>query len=128
MALGRSSPRPATETDAERGGRSAEADFSRSLPLMQQLPAAHRAAPDGPDGHFADGAIPSSSERITLSEVEQLRNAGERVVILDARSTRTYEESDLLAVGATRLHPDSAVQEATRLNLPKDAWVVAFCA
>lgn len=128
MTLRPSGPRPAREQDVERDARSGEEDFSASLPLMQELPATLRTASETADGHLTDNTIPSSSERITLSEIEQLRRAGEQVVILDARTTRTFEESGLLAADATRLHPDHAVQEATRLDLPRDAWLVAFCA
>jgi len=128
MTLRPGGPRPAREQDVERDARSGEEDFSASLPLMQELPATPGTASEGADGHLTDNTIPSSSERITLSEIEQLRRAGEQVVILDARTTRTFEESGLPAEDATRLHPDHAVQEATRLNLPRDAWLVAFCA
>jgi NhaP-type Na+/H+ or K+/H+ antiporter len=127
MTLRRSGLRPAREQDVERDARSGEEDF---LPLQptQELPATRRTASEGADGHLADNTIASSSERITLTEIEQLRGAGEQVIILDARTTRTFEESGLLASGAVRLHPDHAVQEATKLNLPRDAWLVAFCA
>ncbi|HEX6902316.1 MAG TPA: cation:proton antiporter [Thermoanaerobaculia bacterium] len=67
-------------------------------------------------------------EQITLDELRALRERGEPVVILDARSHRSLENSDLTAEGAIRLDPDRTVKEAERLQLPKEAWLVAFCA
>jgi len=69
----------------------------------------------------------SEAERITVDELRRLQAAGEPVVVLDARTERAYESSDLLAAGAIRLDPDQAVRRATALGLPKQAWLVAFC-
>ena len=67
-------------------------------------------------------------ERITIAELRRLWEAGERVVVLDVRSIRTFDSSDALAEGAVRLSPENAVREAKALELPRDAWLVAFCA
>jgi hypothetical protein len=50
------------------------------------------------------------------------------VVLVDARSHRTYDESDHVAEGAVRLDPERAVAEANRLKLPRDAVLALFCA
>lgn len=67
-------------------------------------------------------------ESIEVPEMLRLRAAGEKVVILDVRTLRSLESSDLRAVGAVRVDPERPVQEAERLNLPREAWLVAFCA
>lgn len=67
-------------------------------------------------------------EQITLDELRALRERGEPVVILDARSRRSIEGSDITAQGAIRLDPERTVKEAERLQLPREAWLVAFCA
>ena len=41
---------------------------------------------------------------------------------------RGYETSLLQATGATRLKPDRAVESAAALALPREAWLVAYCA
>ncbi|MEA2564679.1 MAG: sodium/hydrogen antiporter [Acidobacteriota bacterium] len=70
----------------------------------------------------------SLPESIDIAEMKRLQDAGEPVVILDVRTLRSLESSDLRAVGAIRLDPERAVQEAERLKLPKETWLIAFCA
>lgn len=67
-------------------------------------------------------------EQIDLDGLRGLQERGEPVVLLDARSRRSIEGSDITAQGAVRLDPDRAVKEAERLQLPREAWLVAFCA
>jgi sodium/hydrogen antiporter len=83
-----------------------------------------RPAPRAADGAEAD----TRGERITLEAVERLRAAGEPVILLDVRTDRTYDSSDFAPVGAIRLHPDLPAREAAAHNLPRDAWLIAFCA
>ena len=66
--------------------------------------------------------------RIGIEELKALQAAGEPVVILDVRKQRSFEGSDDTAQGAVRIDPERPVQEAERLRLPKEAWLVAFCA
>ena len=79
-----------------------------------------------PDG--ADHDDENSSERISIDEVLRLQQSGEPVVILDVRTERSLETSDLQVKGAVRLPPDHVVQRASEVNLPKDAWLIAYCA
>ena len=67
------------------------------------------------------------AELITLEEVRRLRGTGGPVVVLDVRTARTYNDSDMTAEGAVRVDPDRAVQEARRLGLPRDAWLPSYC-
>jgi NhaP-type Na+/H+ or K+/H+ antiporter len=70
----------------------------------------------------------NSSERISIDEVLRLQRSGEPVVILDVRTERSLETSDSQVKGALRLPPDHVVPQAIELNLPKDAWLIAYCA
>jgi NhaP-type Na+/H+ or K+/H+ antiporter len=70
----------------------------------------------------------AAPEKIDLSEMLRLQAAGEPVVVLDARSARSYETSGEIAPETIRLDPERAVQEAERLRLPREAWLVVFCA
>ncbi|HET6373140.1 MAG TPA: hypothetical protein VFG76_07525, partial [Candidatus Polarisedimenticolia bacterium] len=67
-------------------------------------------------------------ERISLDEVLALQGRGERVIALDARSHRTFDQSGVTDPESIRLDPERAVQEAEWLGLPKEAWLVAYCA
>jgi NhaP-type Na+/H+ or K+/H+ antiporter len=67
-------------------------------------------------------------EYIEISELLELQRAGELVVVVDARSDRTFNDSELLAQGAVRITPDRAVLEAERHNLPRNAVLAVFCA
>lgn len=84
-------------------------------------------APAAPTAPAAPAAL-TAPEKIDLAEMLRLQEAGEPVVILDARSARSYETSGQIAPGTIRLDPERSVQEAERLHLPREAWLVAFCA
>jgi rhodanese-related sulfurtransferase len=51
-----------------------------------------------------------------------------QVVIVDARSERTYNESDQAIPGAVRLPPDQPVRTAAQLSVPKAAVLAVLCA
>jgi NhaP-type Na+/H+ or K+/H+ antiporter len=82
-------------------------------------------ATNGPGDGFA---FEEGSERITIEELRRLQERGVRVLVLDVRTDRTYEEDNLNATGAIRLHPDDALREAEQLRLPRDVLMAAFCA
>jgi hypothetical protein len=67
-------------------------------------------------------------QRISIEELRALQERGEPVMILDVRTQRSLEGSDATARGGVRVDPERAAAEAERLNLPKEAWLVAFCA
>ena len=66
--------------------------------------------------------------RITIDEMRALQTKGEAVVIVDARSNRTYDGDPLTAVGAVRLRPDDPVRDATEKRLSQRATLVVYCA
>jgi NhaP-type Na+/H+ and K+/H+ antiporter len=66
--------------------------------------------------------------RITIDEMKALQAKGEPVVIVDARSIRTYDSDPLTAVGAVRLQPDDPVRDATEKRLSQRATLVVYCA
>ena len=85
-------------------------------PPAAPAPSPLRLAPEG---------LPESLE---IAEMQRLQAAGEPVMILDVRTLRSLESSDLRAVGAVRVDPERPAQEAERLTLPREAWLIAFCA
>ncbi|MEO8285526.1 MAG: cation:proton antiporter [Chloroflexota bacterium] len=83
------------------------------------------------DGEQAGGvALSADRERITLDEVRQLMASRQPVVIVDARTERTYDNSDMVADGAVRIVPEMGdiVDQAKESRLPRNAWVAIFCA
>jgi rhodanese-related sulfurtransferase len=67
-------------------------------------------------------------ERITLEEMTALRRAGAPVVLVDLRRENDFASLGTQARGAVRVHPDKPIESAAALALPKEAWLVAYCA
>jgi rhodanese-related sulfurtransferase len=68
------------------------------------------------------------TQSITLEEFERLQKSGENVILLDVRTERSREPSESQAKGSVRMVPEGVVAEARDLKLPKDAWLIAYCA
>ena len=73
-------------------------------------------------------AIEAAPERITIDEMRALQAKGEPVVIVDARSNRTYDGDPLAATGSVRVNPDDPVRDATEKRLSQRATLVVYCA
>jgi hypothetical protein len=69
-----------------------------------------------------------SAVRLSMSELRQLQQSGAPILILDARSDRNFESSEFQAQGALRFSPDQAVQRIADLQIPRQTWLIAFCA
>jgi sodium/hydrogen antiporter len=67
-------------------------------------------------------------ESLDVPELQRLQAEGQPVVVVDSRTIRSLEGSDRGAAGAIRLDPERPAREAERLQLPRDAWLVVFCA
>ena len=75
------------------------------------------------NGNRAESAV-----RISVSELRQLQQSGAPILILDVRSDRNFETSEFQAQGALRISPDQAVQRIAELQIPRQTWLIAFCA
>ena len=69
-----------------------------------------------------------SAVRISVSELRQLQQSGAPILVLDVRKDRNFESSDLRAQGALRISPDQTVQRLMELQIPRQTWLIAFCA
>ena len=69
-----------------------------------------------------------SAPRISIEEMRALQAKGEPVVVVDARSNRSYDSDTLAAGGAVRLSPDDPVRDATEERLSQRANLVVYCA
>ena len=67
-------------------------------------------------------------QSISLEELEQLQKSGEKVILLDVRTERSREPSEFQAKGSVRMPPEGVVPQAHEMKLPKDAWLIAYCA
>jgi len=85
---------------------------SRSLPIMESAPALSSIG----------------KQSITLEELDQLQKSGDPVVLLDVRTERSRDTSDSQATGSVRMPPENVVIQARDLKLPKEAWLIAYCA
>ncbi|MEN3327159.1 MAG: sodium/hydrogen antiporter [Acidobacteriota bacterium] len=83
---------------------------SRSLPVIDTAPSVGK-------------------QSITFEELEELQKSEDQVVLLDVRTERSRDTSDLQAKGSVRLSPEQNVAiQAKELKLPKEAWLIAYCA
>jgi len=67
-------------------------------------------------------------ELITVAEMREIQQSGAPILVLDVRAERNFTNSDLRAQGALRMPPDRAVERLTELDVPRQTWLVAFCA
>jgi NhaP-type Na+/H+ or K+/H+ antiporter len=68
------------------------------------------------------------TQSITLEEFQRLQKSGDDVILLDVRTERSREPSETQAAGSVRIVPEGVVAQANKLKLPKDAWLIAYCA
>jgi sodium/hydrogen antiporter len=68
------------------------------------------------------------TQTVTLEELKRLQKSGEKVMILDVRTERSRDTSDSQADGSIRIVPENVIAQAQKLRLPKDAWLIAYCA
>ena len=92
---------------------------------VASVPAAAHALADQP-------AVPPAAalevpERITIPEMRALIERREPVVIVDARTPRSYRDDPRHARGAVRMVPDEAVRTARQLGLDQHATLVVYC-
>ena len=97
--------------------------------MLGRKPSSGRTLPLAPEP--APPPAPSSVERkdrITLAELKEMQVRGERVVLLDVRKDRAWNDSEEKARGAIRFPPEGAAQRGAELALPRHDWLVAYCA
>jgi NhaP-type Na+/H+ or K+/H+ antiporter len=109
------SPSPATETAV-----APATSATPAVPLTTITPAPVTAA--------TTAAPEVGPNIVTLEDVNRLQNAGEKVILVDVRTDRSMETSESMVQGAVRMPPEHVAAQARELKLPKDAWLIAYCA
>jgi NhaP-type Na+/H+ and K+/H+ antiporter len=92
-----------------------------SVLLHGQSPAMLARKSDAPAAGDEDGV------RLTIDELKGVTDAGEHVIIVDARTEGSYHSDGRMAEGAVRVNPNHALKEVMRLGLPRDAWLALYC-
>ncbi|HEX8027588.1 MAG TPA: cation:proton antiporter [Vicinamibacterales bacterium] len=69
----------------------------------------------------------ADAKTITVDEYQQLKASGRAVVLVDSRSERTYDPATA-PPDSVRVHPDRAIADAIRHELPAAGTLVVFCA
>ena len=91
-------------------------------PSTPEAPKEPRALP------VIESPLAVGTQSITLEELDHLQISGEKVILLDARTDRSRDTSESHAKGSVRLAPENVVMQARQLNLPKEAWLIVYCA
>ena len=75
---------------------------------------------------FAEGiGDPSTVERITPTQLKVKMDRGERIVVIDARSSGAYDHSEFKIKGDIRIAPDELIERAR--ELPMGAEIITYC-
>jgi NhaP-type Na+/H+ or K+/H+ antiporter len=72
--------------------------------------------------------IANDSDRISVEDLRRLQSAGAPVLVVDARADTSFGSSAFQAQGALRIAPDQVARRLAELNVPRDSWIVVFCA
>jgi NhaP-type Na+/H+ or K+/H+ antiporter len=96
-----------------------------TIPDSTSCPIADREQTDQ-NSTKADDAEQLGSQSITMGELHSLQESGQPIIFLDVRTDRSLD--DFQAKGAFRIPPDNPVGRTSELGLPKDAWLIAYCA
>src|SRR2546427_12790982 len=86
-----------------------------------RIPQEVQASPAALENYDTDGA----TVRISVAEMRRLQQSGTPILVLDVRSERNFESSELQAQGALRVLPDHAVRRLIELRVPRRTCLVA---
>jgi NhaP-type Na+/H+ or K+/H+ antiporter len=99
-----------------------------ALFLRRQARATPRAQPAAPVAAAPPRVDDEVPERLTIPELRALWQRHEPVIVIDARTERSYRDDALRARDAVRLVPDDAVRTARQLGLDLHATLAVYCA
>jgi sodium/hydrogen antiporter len=129
MFLGKRPGHESTTESGEAGGEpGTESPTPQAASVVIRVEDVKPASVDGAGGAGSDVPAVQNIERITIAEMQALQQSGAPVVVVDARTERSYGDSDLNPVGAERMVPQHVVEQARERGLPKEAWLAIFCA
>ncbi|HEX9446009.1 MAG TPA: cation:proton antiporter [Candidatus Binatia bacterium] len=65
---------------------------------------------------------------ISIDEMRRLGESGAPMLLLDVRSERSMDGDNGRAPGALRIPPERPAQRLAELDVPKNTWLILFCA
>ena len=80
------------------------------------------------DGAPRPIAAANDSDRISVEELRALQSAGAPLLIVDVRAETSFNSSPFQAQGALRIPADHIVRRIAELNVPRQTWIITFCA
>ncbi len=86
------------------------------------------ATPKTNDGAPRPSATANDSDRISIEELRALQSSGAPLLIVDGRAETSFNSSAFQAQGALRIPADQIVRRITELNVPRETWIITFCA
>ena len=104
------------------------ARFSKKVETEEDLPPVPEAPKESRALPVIESPLAVGTQSISLEELGHLQNSGEEVIILDSRTERSRNTSESQSKGSVRLVPENVVVQARQLNLPKEAWLIVYCA
>jgi NhaP-type Na+/H+ or K+/H+ antiporter len=104
-----------------------------SLMLLRRQPSPAIPTTETVGANFAsDGTEPETAvkndERISVEELRQLKAADAPVLVVDVRAEASFNSSASQAQGALHISPDEVVRRMSELNVPRQSWIILFCA
>jgi sodium/hydrogen antiporter len=82
-------------------------------------------ASNGPAREISDD---SDNDRISMEKFRALQSSGAPTLIVDVRADTSFNASPSQAQGAIRIPVDQIVRRITELNVPRQTWIILFCA
>jgi NhaP-type Na+/H+ and K+/H+ antiporter len=70
----------------------------------------------------------NDSHRISVEELRALQSSGAPLLIVDVRAETSFNSSAFQAQGALRIPADQIVRRIAELNVPRETWIITFCA
>ena len=82
-----------------------------------------------PDSKAQTVAEPAPApEYITVEEFHELEAAGTPILLVDARTERTFGTDEGLPANSVRIHPEEAVSNARAMGIPQNTVLAVLCA
>jgi len=124
-APARAAARPEGDQTAEPNAQIGSATLSRDVPPISPntnpIPVQISTAIRSREG------VDVRPDAISIEELKALRASPSPVVIVDARSEKSFEASGEVIPQAVRVNPQQAARSAAELGLAKDAVIAVFC-
>jgi NhaP-type Na+/H+ or K+/H+ antiporter len=113
---------------SDNGSRAQSPRLASASPTIPPVPCtAATSAGESNTPNDAD-TDPADLANLTIEQLRHLWEIDASLVILDVRTERTYDPSPAQARGAIRVPPDHVAERASELNIPREAWIVCYCA